>query len=183
LPLKEEAERLPLFRHLGASAEFATKLTYPFSGRADGVEWLLLAKLISARLASWLETDNASDIFLYLLCPQLQPPDSWGLKRPSHGSDLALLQFQRFMSALLPIPERFMTKRGLRDLFLASAKAARDASPTSLEDERAVFTAMFPEWGAEYPKKHQVRIRRADRRLQQEQWLKLLSTIIRQLSR
>jgi len=183
LPLKEEAERLILLRDMGPLAEPATKLTFPRSERAYAIEWLLSAKLISSRLASWLGADNTSDIFLYLMCPKLSRPDSWKLRCLTPGNDPALVQLHRFMSALLPIPERFITKRGLRDLILASARAVRDGKGASLEEERAAFAATFPEWGAEYPKKHEVRMRRATHRLQQEQWLNLLSTLIRQISR
>jgi len=182
LPIKEEAERLILLRNLGPLAEPATKLTFRRSERAYAIEWLLSAKLISSRLASWLGADNTYDIFLYLMCPKLNPPSSWKFRRVAPGNDPALVQLHRFMSALLPIPERFMTKRGLRDLILASARAAPDTKSTSLEEQRAAFAATFPEWGADYPKKHEVRMRRAARRLQQEQWLNLLSTLIRQIS-
>jgi len=180
LPCKEEAERLPLFKHLGAFAEQAAKLSFPRSERAYGVEWFLLAKLISSRLASSLGTDNAPDIFLYLVCPMLSPPESWDLKRMTLSNNPALRQLHRFLCALLPIPEQFMTKRSLRDLFLASAKAAYQAKTTSLEEERATFSAMFPEWGAEYPKKHQVRMVRAARRFQWQSWLQSLGAILRQ---
>lgn len=183
LPLKEEQDRTNAFREMGGFAEVAAKLSYPHSGRADCIEWLLLAKLISARLASWLETDNAPDIFLYLVCPATSRPDSWKLKPYARGADPALVQLRRFMCALLPIPERFMTKQGLHDLFLASAKAAHDASPVSLERERVAFGATFPEWGAEYPKKHQVRMRRSAKRLQSEEWLEPLTVLVRHLGK
>lgn len=164
LDIKGKDKREEFFRPaVGPLAPLLASLTYP-DARPQSIEWLLVGKLIASRLSSWLGIDNVPEIFLYLLCSELSPPESWELQYVTErGDDPFLRQLERFVEATLPLTEKSLSKGGIRKQAEAAAYLAYQVAKgeATWEENRRAFAALFPPFSSDYSKKHQVRARRA----------------------
>ena len=124
LPIKEEKDRQELLRPmLGELAEVFARCTMPAPSRAQSVDWLLGAKLIAARLCSFLGIDNLEDMFYYVLCPESRKPESWRLKQIRRGHDPFRRQFGYFAQAILPFSKGETSRRPMKDYIDSAARA------------------------------------------------------------
>lgn len=166
LDIKDKDKREEFFRPaVGPLAPLLASLTYP-DARPQSVEWLLVGKLIASRLSSSLGIDNVPEIFLYLLCPELSPPESWELQSITEkGDDPFLRQLERFVEAALPLTEKTLSKGGIRKQAEAAAYLAYQVAKgeTTWEENRRAFAALFPPFRSDYSKKHQMRAKRASK--------------------
>jgi hypothetical protein len=164
LALKGEEARVEFLRPvLGEHAPLVAKYTMPEPPRAQCVDWLLCAKLIAARLSTFLGIDNGSDIILYLLSPDLRPPESWQLKPVTDEEDSSRRQFTRFISAVLPVPETALSGRAMNKAIHASIRLAFDLTKddANWEQIRAAYRRLFPFYEAVFPDTLRMRARRA----------------------
>jgi hypothetical protein len=166
LDMTGEDERRQSFEHLGQFSEGLAKLTFP-NLRPFLVERLLACKLFAAHLASWLNIDNVVEIWVYLLCPELSPPEQWQLRPLGKHQDPFQRQLERFVQALLPWPEDKVSGRGIREAAEAASWLFRRVSPDKVtwEDVRRIFNVLFPPYQAAYPKLHEMRARLAAEKL------------------
>ena len=164
LALEGEKARVEFLRPvLGEHAPLFAKYTMPEPPRAQCVDWLLCAKLIAARLSTFLDIDNGSDIILYLLSPDLRPPESWQLKPVTDEEDSSRRQFTRFISAVLPVPETALSGRAMNKTIHASVRLAFDLTKddANWEQIRAAYRRLFPFYEAVFPDTLRMRARRA----------------------
>ena len=164
LALEGEQARVEFLRPvLGEHAPLVAKYTMPEPPRAHCVDWLLCAKLVSARLSTFLGIDNGSDIILYLLSPDLRPPESWQLKPAIGEEDSSRRQFTRFISAVLPVPETALSGRAMNKTIHASVRLAFDLTKddANWEQIRAAYRRLFPFYEAIFPDTLRMRARRA----------------------
>jgi hypothetical protein len=164
LALKGEEARAEYLRPvLGEHAPLFAKYTMPEPPRAQCVDWLLCAKLIAARLSTFLGIDNGSDILLYLLSPDLRPPESWQLNPVTDEENSSRRQFTRFISAVLPVPETVLSGRAMNKTIHASVRLAFDLTKddANWEQIRAAYRRMFPFYEAVFPDTLRMRARRA----------------------
>lgn len=158
LNMPSESERRQSLEHLGQFAEGLAKLTFP-DLRPFYVERLLVSKLIAARLASWLEIDNVIEIWVYLLCPELLPPEKWQLRPLDKRQDPFRRQLERFIQALLPWPGDRVGEREIREATEAASWLFRRVSPEKVTWEyiRRVYNALFPPYRADYQELQRMR--------------------------
>jgi hypothetical protein len=164
LDIENQEEREKYFRQMmGAHASLLAHLSYP-NNRSGYFDWLMALKLIAARFSSWLGVDNVPEIFLYIICPELSPPQSWQLHPIKEKRDDPLLrQMEHFVLGNLPLDEKILTKRSIRQYLEAAAYFAYriGKGESTWEENRRMFAALFPALGSEYAKKHQIRANRA----------------------
>jgi len=164
LALEGEKARVEFLRPvLGEHAPLVAKYTMPEPPRAQCVDWLLCAKLIAARLSTFLSIDNGSDIILYLLSPDLRPLESWQLKPVTDAEDSSRRQFTRFISAVLPLPEMALSGRAMNKTIHASVRLAFDLTKddANWEQIRAAYRRLFPFYEAIFPDTLRMRAKRA----------------------
>ena len=164
LALEGEEARVEFLRPvLGEHAPLFAKYTMPEPPRAQCVDWLLCAKLIAARLSTFLGIDNGSDIILYLLSPDLRPPESWQLKPVIDEKDSSRRQFTRFISAVLPVPETALSGRAMNKTIHASVRLAFDITKddANWEQIRVAYRRLFPFYEAVFPDTLRMKARRA----------------------
>ena len=164
LALEGEKARVEFLRPvLGEHAPLFAKYTMPEPPRAQCVDWLLCAKLIAARLSTFLGIDNGSDIILYLLSPDLRSPESWQLKPVTGEEDSSRRQFTRFISAVLPVPKTVLSGRAMNKTIHASVRLAFDLTKddANWEQIRVAYRRMFPFYEAVFPDTLRMRARRA----------------------
>ena len=164
LALEGEKARVEFLRPiLGEHAPLVAKYTMPEPPRAHCVDWLLCAKLIAARLSTFLGIDNGSDIILYLLCPDFRPPESWQLKPVTNAEDSSRHQFARFIGAVLPVPETVLSSRAMNKAIHASVRLAFDLTrdDANWEQIRTAYRRLFPFYEAVFPDTLRMRARRA----------------------
>jgi hypothetical protein len=168
LAIKEQDKREEYFRQtIGPYAPLLACLTYP-NNRTEFLDGLIAGKLIAARLSSWLQIDNVPEIFFYLLCPELSPPESWKLHYIEETRvDPFLRQLERFIAAALPLPEGALSRNAIREQAEAAACLAYQMAKgdTTWEENRRMFATFFPSLSSDYVKKHQMRAKRAAKRL------------------
>lgn len=177
LALEGEEARVEFLRPvLGEHAPLFAKYTMPEPPRAQCVDWLLCAKLIAARLSTYLSIDNCSDIILYLLSPDLRPPESWQLKPITDEEDSSRRQFTRFISAVLPVPETVLSGRAVNKTIHASVRLAFDLTKddANWEQIRAAYRRLFPFYEAVFPDTLRMRARRAIEDLPYDDMLKFV---------
>jgi hypothetical protein len=164
LDIKDKDKREEFFRPaVGPLAPLLASLTYP-DARPQSVEWLLVGKLIASRLSSSLGIDNVPEMFLYLLCPELSPPESWELRCITEkGDDPFPRQLERFIAATLPLTEKSLSKGGIRKQAESAAYLAYQVAKgqATWEENQRAFAALFPPFSSDYSKKHQMRAKRA----------------------
>jgi len=164
LALESEKARVEFLRPvLGEHAPLVAKYTMPEPPRAHCVDWLLCAKLVAARLSTFLGIDNCSDIILYLLSPRLRPPESWQLKPVTGEEDSSRRQFARFISTVLPVPETALSGRAMNKTIHASVRLAFDLTKddANWEQIRGAYRRLFPFYEAVFPDTLRMRARRA----------------------
>jgi len=182
LALEGEKARVEFLRPvLGEHAPLVAKYTMPEPPRAQCVDWLLCAKLIAARLSTFLGIDNGSDIILYLLCPDLRPPESWQLKSVTDEEDSSRRQFTRFISAVLPVPETALSGHAMNKTIHASVRLAFDLTKddANWEQIRAAYRRLFPFYEAVFPDTLRMRARRAVEDLPYTDMLKFVMDFFR----
>lgn len=164
LDIDEQEKREQYFRQtIGAQGHLLAYLSYP-DNRAGFLDLLMAAKLIAARLCSRLGVDNVPEMSLYLICPELSPPESWQFRPVKERKDDPLLrQLEHFVRANLLLPEELASKQNIREFIGAAAYFGYQISKgqATWEENRRVLASLFPSLGSEYTKKHQVRVRRA----------------------
>ena len=152
LSLDEEARAEHLQPFFGGKwAKFIARLTMPASGRAESIEWLLACKLIAARLCSLLgqgkvTIDNVSDMFLYIVCPELKPFDSWELRPVGRGQDPWQRQFDSFLHAVSLLPDENKGRKQSRTVVATALKLTFDflEGKVSFDECRRAYAAAFP---------------------------------------
>ncbi|MFA5308417.1 MAG: hypothetical protein WC370_02895 [Dehalococcoidales bacterium] len=168
LPMKEEKDRLEYLRPtLGKLAEVVAQYTMPAPPRAQSVDWLLGAKLVAARLCSFLGIDNVEDMFLYVLCPESRKPESWRLRQIRQGKDPFRRQFGYFAQALLPFGQDKASKRPMKGYIDSAAKATFELlqKKTTWEECRKAYTRAFPFYIPESAEAMRVRAGRAAKKI------------------
>jgi hypothetical protein len=178
LALESEQARVEFLRPvLGEHAPLVAKYTMPEPPRAQCVDWLLCAKLIAARLSTFLGIDNGSDIILYLLSPDLRPPESWQLKPVTDEEGSSRRQFTRFISAVLPLPETALSSRAMNKAIHASVRLAFDLTKddANWEQIRTAYRRLFPFYEAVFPDTLRMRARRAVEDLPYTDMLKVVT--------
>jgi hypothetical protein len=176
LPIKEEQARADYLRPaLGKLAEVVAQYTMPTPPRAQAVDWLLCAKLIAARLCSFLGIDNVQDMFLYILCPESRKPESWRLRQIKSGQAPFRRQFAYFAQALLPFSEEGTSGRRLRGYIDSAARATFDLlqKKATWEECRKAYARVFPFYMPESTEALRVRARRAAQKIPYSDVLKV----------
>ncbi len=164
LAMESEEERVKFLRPVfGEHATLIAKYTMPEPQRAQFVDWLLGAKLIAARLSTFLGIDNSSDMILYLLCPSLRPPESWQLNPITKEEDPSRRQFSRFINAVLPLPEETLSGRVFNRTIHAGVRLAFDLTKedANWEQVRVAYQNLFPFDEIDFPDALRMRTKRA----------------------
>ncbi len=164
LALESEEERIAFLRPVfGEHAPLLAKYTMPEPQRAQFIDWLLCAKLLTARLSTFLGLDNGSDMMMFLLCPELRPLKSWQLKPVTRADDPAERQFSRFISAILPVSEETLANRTFKKTIQASVRLAFDVTRenTNWDQMRAAYQNLFPFDEIDFPDALRMRTKRA----------------------
>lgn len=168
LPIEGERARAEYLRPaLGKLAEVVAQYTMPTPPRAQAVDWLLCAKLIAARLCSFVGIDNVRDMLMYILCPDSRNPESWHLRRIRQGQDPFRRQFGRFIQALLPLAEEEVSRRRFKGYIDAAARATFDLlqREATWEQCRRAYARAFPFYMPESTEALRVRAKRATQKL------------------
>ena len=164
LPIEGEKARAEYLRPaLGKLAEVVAQYTMPTPPRAQAVDWLLCAKLIAARLCSFLGIDNVEDMFLYVLCPESRKPESWRLRQIRQGQDPFQRQFGYFAQALLPFGQDETSKRPMKGYIDSAARATFELlqKKATWEECRKAYARAFPFYMPESTEAMRVRAGRA----------------------
>ncbi|MFC2044726.1 hypothetical protein ACFLT8_06015 [Chloroflexota bacterium] len=175
LPIKEEKARAELLRPaMGKMAEVIAHYSMPEPPRAQAVDWLLCAKLIAARLCSFLGIDNVEDMFFYVLCPESRKPESWRLRQIRQGQDPFQRQFGYFAQALLPFGQDGTSKRLLKGYIDSAARAtfALLQGKATWEECRKAYARAFPFYMTESTEAMRVRAGRASHKIPYDDVLK-----------
>jgi hypothetical protein len=175
LPIKEEKARAELLRPaMGKHAEVIAHFSMPEPPRAQAVDWLLCAKLIAARLCSFLGIDNVEDMFLYVLCPESRKPESWRLKQIRRGQDPFRRQFGYFAQALLPFGQGETSRRPMKDYIDSAARATFELlqKKETWDKCRKVYAGAFPFYMPESTEAIRVRAGRASHKIPYDDVLK-----------
>ena len=168
LPIEGEKARAECLRPaLGELAEVVAQYTMPDPPRAQAVDWLLCAKLIAARLCSFLGIDNVQDMFLYVLCPESRKPESWRLRQIRHGQDPFRRQFGYFAQALLPFGQDETSKRPMKGYIDSAAQATFELlqKRATWEKCRKAYAHAFPFYMPESTEAMRMRAGRAARKI------------------
>jgi hypothetical protein len=168
LPIEGEQARAEYLRPaLGKLAEVVAKYTMPTPPRAQAIDWLLCAKLIAARLCSFLGIDNVQGMFLYILCPESRDPKSWHMRRIGPGQDPFRRQFGHFVQALLPFSEDGASRRPLKGYIDSAARATFDLlnGKATWDQCRIAYARAFPFFMPESTEALRVRARRATQKI------------------
>jgi len=168
LPIMEEKARAEYLRSaLGKLAEVVAQYTMPTPPRAQQIDWLLCAKLIAARLCSFLGIDNVQDMFLYILCPESRKPESWRLRRVRPGQDPFRRQFGHFVQALLPFSEDRVSRRPLKGYIDSAARATLELLQrrATWDECRKAYARAFPFYMPESTEALRVRAGRAAQKI------------------
>ena len=164
LPIKEEKARAELLHPaMGKVAEVIAHYSMPEPPRAQCVDWLLCAKLIAARLCSYLGIDNVEDMFLYVLCPESRKPESWRMRQIRRGQDPFRRQFGYFAQALLPFGQDETSKRLLKGYIDSAARSTFELlqKKATWEECRKAYARAFPFYMPESTEAMRVRAGRA----------------------
>jgi hypothetical protein len=175
LPIKEEKARAELLRPaMGKLAEVIAHFSMPEPPRAQAVDWLLCAKMIAARLCSFLGIDNVEDMFLYVLCPESREPESWRLKQIRRGQDPFRRQFGYFAQALLPFGQDETSKRLSKSYIDSAARATLELlqKKATWEESRKAYASAFPFYMPESTEAMRVRAGRASHKIPYDNVLK-----------
>ncbi|MBC8276295.1 MAG: hypothetical protein H8E40_15185 [Chloroflexi bacterium] len=175
LPIEEEKARAEHLRPaLGKLAEVVAQYTMPEPPRAQAVDWLLCAKLVAARLCSFLGIDNVEDMFLYVLCPESRKPESWHLRQIRQGQDPFRRQFGYFAQALLPFGQDETSKRPLKGYIDSAARSTFELlqKKATWEECRKAYARAFPFYMPESTEAMRVRAGRAAHKIPYDDVLK-----------
>jgi hypothetical protein len=158
---------------LGELAEVVAQYSMPIQPRPQAVDWLLCAKLIAARLCSFVGIDNVRDMLLYILCPGSRNPESWRMRRIKLGQDPFRRQFGRFLQALLPLGEEEVSRRPFKGYVDAAAQATFDLlqRKATWEQCRRAYARAFPFYIPESTEALRVRAKRPAQKLPYDQIL------------
>jgi len=174
-PIKEEKARAELLRPaMGKQAEVIAHFSMPEPPRAQAVDWLLCAKLIAARLCSFLGIDNVEDMFLYVLCPESRKLESWRLRQIRKGQDPFRRQFGYFAQAVLPFGQDETSKRLLKGYIDSAARSTFELlqKKTTWEECRKTYANAFPFYMPESTEAMRVRAGRAAEKIPYDNVLK-----------
>lgn len=167
---------------LGKFSELIAEYTMPEQSRPQAVDWLLCTKLIAARLSSILGIDNTSDMFLYILSPELRSPESWHLRRINPGQNPFRRQFERFTEALMLFSEEEPSNGTARKYIDTTAQLTFDLLEGKItwEESRTVYARTFPFYSVELPDAHRMRAKRATHKLPYSEILKAAGSFLSQ---
>lgn len=168
LPIEGKQARAEHLRPmLGKLANVVAEYTMPTPPRAQAVDWLLGAKLIAARLCSFVGIDNVQDMFLYILCPESRNPESWRMRQIKPGQDPFRRQFGRFVQALLPLAGEEVSRRPFKVYIDVAARATFDLlqGRATWEQCRIAYARAFPFFMPESTEALRVRAKRATQKL------------------
>jgi len=175
LPIEKEKDRAEYLRPaLGKLADVVAWYFMPTPPRAQSVDWLLCARLIAARLCSYLGIDNVQDMFLYVLCPESRKPESWRLRRVREGQDPYRRQFANFVQALLSFDDSGKSRRPMKGYVDSAARATFELlqNKVTWEECRKAYTRAFPFYMPESTEALRVRARRASQKIPYNEVLK-----------
>ena len=156
-------------------AEVIAHYSMPEPPRPQAVDWLLCAKMMAARLCSFLGIDNIEDMFCYVLCPESRKPESWRLKQIRQGQDPFRRQFGYFAQALLPFGQSETSKRPMKDYIDSAARATFELlqKKATWEECRKVYARTFPFYMPDSTEAMRVRAGRAARKIPYNDVLKV----------
>ena len=165
LDIEGQDKREEYFRpSTGQYASLLAWLTYP-NNRAPMVEALLGGKLIAARLSFSLGIDNVPEVLLYLLSPELAPPESWKLHKIIRKDPLQR-QLERFIQATMLSTEMYTSSHAIREQAEAAAWMSYHTTKgkSTWEENRRIMATLFPPYRSDYTKKHRMRTKLAAKR-------------------
>lgn len=170
-------------------AKFVADLTMSKSDRANWVEWLIAGKLVAARLCSLLgeagevAIDNVSDMFQYIVSPELRPLHSWKLRPAKRGRDPWQRQFDSFLQVVPLLADESKGRRQSRTLAAAALKLTFDLleGKITFDECRKSYAAAYPfpvPEEAEPTSTTKMRAYRAIRKLPYQQVLKAIRSLL-----